>query len=52
MTADELPACEGNDGRTEVLAYGIAFCRKRCRVVCEGEKKRSQKARVRAEDIW
>lgn len=41
-----------NDGRTEVLAYGIAFCRKRCRVVCEEEKKRSQKARVRAEDIW
>ncbi|MDO5551479.1 MAG: AAA family ATPase, partial [Lachnospiraceae bacterium] len=24
-----------NDGRTEVLAYGIAFCRKRCKVVVE-----------------
>lgn len=24
-----------NDGRTDVLAYGIAFCRKRCKVVCE-----------------
>lgn len=24
-----------NDGRTELLAYGIAFCRKRCKVVCE-----------------
>lgn len=23
-----------NDGRIEVLAYGIAFCRKRCKVVC------------------
>ncbi len=23
-----------NDGRTEVLTYGIAFCRKRCKVVC------------------
>lgn len=23
-----------NDGRTDVLAYGIAFCRKRCKVVC------------------
>ena len=24
-----------NDGRTDVLTYGIAFCRKRCKVVCE-----------------
>ena len=24
-----------NDGRTDVLIYGIAFCRKRCKVVCE-----------------
>ena len=24
-----------NDGRTEITAYGIAFCKKRCRVVCE-----------------
>ena len=24
-----------NDGRTDVLVYGIAFCRKRCKVVCE-----------------
>ena len=24
-----------NDGRTNVLAYGIAFCRKHCKVVCE-----------------
>ena len=23
-----------NDGRTDVLTYGIAFCRKRCKVVC------------------
>ena len=23
-----------NDGRTDVLVYGIAFCRKRCKVVC------------------
>lgn len=23
-----------NDGRTEVLTYGIAFCKKRCKVVC------------------
>lgn len=23
-----------NDGRTEIITYGIAFCRKRCRVVC------------------
>ncbi|MDO4306322.1 MAG: AAA family ATPase [Eubacteriales bacterium] len=23
-----------NDGMTEVLAYGIAFCKKRCKVVC------------------
>lgn len=23
-----------NDGRTEILTYGIAFCRKRCKVVC------------------
>ena len=24
-----------NDGRADVLTYGIAFCRKRCKVVCE-----------------
>ena len=24
-----------NDGRTEITAYGIAFYKKRCRVVCE-----------------
>lgn len=24
-----------NDGRENILAYGIAFCRKRCKVVCE-----------------
>ena len=24
-----------NDGRTDVLTYGISFCRKRCKVVCE-----------------
>lgn len=24
-----------NEGRTEVLAYGIAFCKKRCQVTCE-----------------
>ncbi|RGI65284.1 hypothetical protein DW776_00355 [Ruminococcus sp. AM30-15AC] len=24
-----------NDGRNEILAYGIAFCRKRCRVIME-----------------
>ena len=24
-----------NDGRTEITAYGISFCKKRCRVVCE-----------------
>ena len=24
-----------NEGRENILAYGIAFCRKRCRVVCE-----------------
>ena len=24
-----------NDGRADVLSYGIAFCRKRCKVVCE-----------------
>ena len=24
-----------NDGRTDVLTYGIAFCRKRCKVICE-----------------
>lgn len=24
-----------NEGRTEVLAYGIAFCKKRCQVVCK-----------------
>lgn len=24
-----------NDGRTDVLTYAIAFCRKRCKVVCE-----------------
>lgn len=23
------------DGREEIIAYGIAFCRKRCKVVCE-----------------
>ena len=23
-----------NDGRTEITAYGIAFCKKRCRVIC------------------
>lgn len=23
-----------NDERTEMLTYGIAFCRKRCKVVC------------------
>lgn len=23
-----------NDGRTDILTYGIAFCRKRCKVVC------------------
>lgn len=23
-----------NDGRTEILSYGIAFCKKRCRVMC------------------
>ena len=23
------------DGREDILAYGIAFCKKRCRVVCE-----------------
>lgn len=23
-----------NDGRTEVLTYGIAFCKKRCKVIC------------------
>ena len=22
-----------NDGRNEILAYGIAFCRKRCKVI-------------------
>ena len=24
-----------NDGRENILAYGIAFCKKRCKVVCE-----------------
>ena len=24
-----------NDGRNEILAYGIAFCKKRCRVFVE-----------------
>lgn len=24
-----------NDGRDHILAYGIAFCKKRCKVVCE-----------------
>ena len=24
-----------NDGRENILAYGIAFCKKRCRAVCE-----------------
>ncbi|MGN8804460.1 PD-(D/E)XK nuclease domain-containing protein [Blautia sp. HCP3S3_B11] len=24
-----------NDGRNEILAYGIAFCRKRCKVIME-----------------
>ena len=24
-----------NDGRTEITAYGISFCKKRFRVVCE-----------------
>lgn len=24
-----------NEGREDILAYGIAFCRKRCKVVCE-----------------
>ena len=24
-----------NDGRTEIRIYGIAFCRKRCKVICE-----------------
>ena len=23
------------DGREDIIAYGIAFCRKRCKVVCE-----------------
>ena len=23
------------DGREDILAYGIAFCKKRCKVVCE-----------------
>ena len=23
-----------NEGRTEIKAFGIAFCRKRCRVAC------------------
>ena len=24
-----------NEGRNEILAYGIAFCKKRCKVVVE-----------------
>ena len=24
-----------NDGRSDILAYGIAFCKKRCRVIAE-----------------
>lgn len=24
-----------NDGRNEILVYGIAFCKKRCKVVVE-----------------
>lgn len=24
-----------NDGRNEILDYGIAFCRKRCKVIME-----------------
>ena len=27
------------DGRENILAYGIAFCKKRCRVVCEQRRK-------------
>lgn len=23
-----------NEGRTEIMAFGVAFCRKRCRVMC------------------
>ena len=30
-----------NDGRTDVLTYGIAFCRKRCKVVCERCRERN-----------
>ena len=30
-----------NDGRTDVLTYGIAFCRKRCKVVCERGQERN-----------
>ena len=26
-----------NDGRTEILTYGIAFCKKRCKVICGNE---------------
>ena len=29
---DEAPR---EDGREDIIAYGIAFCRKRCKVVCE-----------------
>ena len=25
-----------NEGRTEIMAFGVAFCRKRCRVMCRG----------------
>ena len=32
-----------NDGRTKVLAYGIAFCRKRCKVVCGRSAARENK---------
>ena len=28
-----------NDGRNKILAYGIAFCKKRCRVVVENISK-------------
>lgn len=25
-----------NEGRTEIMVFGVAFCRKRCRVMCRG----------------
>ena len=36
------------DGREDILAYGIAFNKKRCKAVCEGEAVGCSKIKARA----